>query len=71
MNKNLAVGIACLSLLLVGIGHSASAQEQAKSLSATMDVYVFPKEGQDASQQSKDEATCYEWAVGNVGADPF
>jgi hypothetical protein len=36
-----------------------------------MDVYVFPKEGQDSSQQSKDEASCYEWAVGNVGTDPF
>jgi hypothetical protein len=71
VNKNLAVGVVCLPLLLVGIGQSANAQEQAKSLSATMEVYVFPKEGQDASQQSKDEATCYEWAVGNVGADPF
>jgi hypothetical protein len=36
-----------------------------------MDVFVFPKEGQDASQQSKDEVDCYEWAVGNVGTDPF
>jgi len=42
-----------------------------KSLSATMDVYVFPKAGQDTSQQSQDEVTCYEWAVGNVGTDPF
>jgi hypothetical protein len=36
-----------------------------------MDVFVFPKEGQDASQQSKDEVECYEWAVGNAGVDPF
>ena len=71
MKKNLAVGVVCLPLLLVGFGQSAKAQEPAKSLSATMDVYVFPKDGQDASQQSKDEASCYEWAVGNVGSDPF
>lgn len=36
-----------------------------------MDVYVFPAKGQEASQQSQDEATCYEWAVGNTGSDPF
>lgn len=36
-----------------------------------MDVFVFPAEGQEASQRSKDKASCYEWAVGNVGTDPF
>jgi len=36
-----------------------------------MEVYVFPKEGQTAEQQSQDEAACYEWAVGNTGTDPF
>ena len=44
---------------------------QGQSLAATMDVYVFPADGQDASAQSKAEAECYEWAVGNVGTDPF
>ena len=48
---------------------AASAQTQ--SLGSTMDVFVFPAEGQDSSQQSKDEAACYEWAVGNTGSDPF
>ena len=42
-----------------------------KTLAATLGVYVFPAEGQEASQQSKDEADCYEWAVGNTGVDPF
>jgi len=42
-----------------------------KSLAATMNVYVFPTQGQDATQQSKDEAECYSWAVKNVGTDPF
>ena len=48
-----------------------SAQGSGQSLAATMDVFVFPSEGQDSSQQSKDEASCYEWAVGNTGTDPF
>ena len=51
---------------------SAFAQsEGSKTLAATMSVYVFPTEGQSAEQQSKDEAECYNWAVGNTGTDPF
>ena len=45
------------------------AEEQ--SLASTLEVYVFPTEGQDGSQQSKDEADCYQWAVSNTGTDPF
>lgn len=63
-----------LSIALVGavsVGLVATAQAQGQSLSSTMDVYVFPTEGQDTSQQSKDEAECYEWAVANAGVDPF
>jgi hypothetical protein len=41
------------------------------SLSAILNVYVFPTAGQDAAQQSKDEAECYGWAVQNSGSDPF
>jgi hypothetical protein len=55
----------------VSVGLAATAQAQGQSLGSTMDVYVFPAEGQDSSQQSKDEAECYEWAVGNAGVDPF
>jgi len=44
---------------------------QGQSLGSTMDVFIFPAEGQDAATQSKDEAACYEWAVGNTGSDPF
>jgi hypothetical protein len=46
----------------------ASAQ---KSVAATLNVYVFPQQGQTASVQSKDEAACYDWAVQNSGIDPF
>ncbi|HHQ48820.1 MAG TPA: hypothetical protein ENK19_08065 [Acidobacteria bacterium] len=42
-----------------------------KTLGATINVYVFPKEGQNASQQSKDEAFCYDWATKETGVDPF
>ena len=56
------------TLVLAAIPFAADAQQ---TLGSTMDVYVFPAEGQDASQQSKDEAECYEWAVGNTGSDPF
>ena len=44
---------------------------QDKTLASTIDVYVFPTEGQSSSQQSQDEAACYEWAVTNSGSDPF
>jgi len=42
-----------------------------KTLAATIDVYVFPTEGQTPEQQSTDEAACYNWAVQNTGSDPF
>lgn len=44
---------------------------QSKTLAQTVGVYVFPGDGQDATQQSKDEAECYQLAVTNSGADPF
>ena len=61
-------------LIVVAAGGAVYAGDQApaqKSLSSTIDVYVFPTKGQDASQQSKDEAECYQWAVQNTGVDPF
>jgi len=42
-----------------------------KGLAATMNVHVFPGAGQDSSQQSTEEAECYNWAVQNTGTDPF
>ncbi len=47
------------------------AQESGKTLASTLDVFVFPTEGQAADQQSKDEAECYSWATSNTGSDPF
>jgi len=50
---------------------SAFAQDPAKSIASTLDVYAFPKDGQSSEQQSKDEAACYDWATSNSGVDPF
>lgn len=44
---------------------------QSATLGASMGVSVFPAAGQDATQQSIDEAECYNWAVNNTGTDPF
>lgn len=71
--------LACGALVAVStlvIAHaqdapSQDAQPAQKSLSATLNVYAFPSDGQDAAQQSKDESECYQWAVGNAGVDPF
>ncbi len=59
-----------LAILLI-IAMPLTAQAQQQTLASTMDVFVFPAEGQDSGQQSKDEAACYEWAVENTGSDPF
>ena len=56
----------CVLLVLPVFAHA-----QGQSLASTLDVYVFPAQGQEPSQQSKDEAECYEWAVSNAGVDPF
>ena len=59
-----------ISLALVfPLGNLAQAQSQ--SLSSVMGVSVFPADGQDSTQQSKDEAECYSWAEDNSGVDPF
>lgn len=67
MYKLFVFSLVTVICLIAGAG----ANGQGQSLASTMEVYVFPTDGQDTSQQSKDEAACYEWAVGNAGADPF
>ena len=60
--------IAICSMTLAQEVQPASGQ---KTLAATLNVYVFPSEGQSSAQQSKDEGECYNWAVQNTGSDPF
>ena len=54
-----------------GIVALPAAVAQDQGLSASMNVHVFPREGQDEVQQSMDEAECYTWAVDRTGTDPF
>jgi hypothetical protein len=63
--------ILALLLTALALAATAAAEDSRKTLASTMDVFVFPAEGQDTEQQSKDEVACYEWAVGNTGSDPF
>lgn len=58
-------------LLMVLFANSVAAEAPAKTLAATIEVYVFPAKGQAADQQSKDEAECYGWAESSSGSDPF
>ena len=58
-------------LLFTIISFSFDAYAQSRSLSSTLEVYVFPKSGQVAAQQSQDEVASYERAVSNTGNDPF
>ena len=63
--------ISAFSLTLLLIPNITFGESANKSLSSTLEVYTFPQKGQDASQQSQDEAECYNWAVDNSGSDPF
>lgn len=73
MNTRTTIIIAAVVAVgLVAQAPPVTAQTAApKTLAATMNVYVFPTEGQTPEQQSVDEATCYNWAVENTGIDPF
>ena len=68
MKSSKFFSILCFALISSAFGQG---DPPGKTLASTMEVYVFPKEGQATGQQSKDEATCYEWAAGNTGNDPF
>ena len=56
------------SIAMLSMPVSAAGQQ---TLATALDIYVFPTAGQAAEQQSKDEASCYNWAVQHSGADPF
>lgn len=69
MNRRAMTGLVVAAALACTVGAEDSATQP--SLASSLDVYVFPNEGQDSSQQSTDEAACYQWAVSNSGVDPF
>ena len=66
----LLVGLLVFSLTAT-LGQGTAAPTGQKTLAATMNIHVFPADGQPPDQQSKDEAECYNWAVQNTGTDPF
>jgi hypothetical protein len=68
--ENLMLGRLVIILLSCLVAVPA-AMGQDNSLSSTMNVHVFPREGQDEIQQSMDEAECYSWSVDRTGTDPF
>jgi hypothetical protein len=61
-------GVILLTSWICPLHAQATGQQ---SLAGTLGIYVFPSQGQDAKQQSEDEAACYQWAVTNAGVDPF
>lgn len=62
---------AILGLLAVAATADAQAPPTGKTLAATINMYVFPANGQNAEAQSKDEVECYNFATTNTGSDPF
>ena len=62
---------ALIILSLIFIVQIAQSNPDAKTLASTLEIYAFPKSGQDSQQQSQDEAECYSWASNNTGSDPF
>jgi len=60
-----------LMVLVLPLAAFGQSEPSGKTLASTMDVFVFPTEGQDASQQSQDEVACYDYANTSTGSDPF
>ena len=52
-----------------GSGQTQSTGYQ-ESPAAALGVYVYPKNNQSKTQQSKDEGECYKWAKDETGIDP-
>lgn len=67
----LLLGVLFGCVLFDGAAVAQAPPPQPKTLAATLKVYVFPTKGQNAEQQSADEAKCYAWAVETTGIDPF
>ncbi len=60
-----------VTALIFSVAAYGQDEPTGKTLASTIDVYVFPTEGQESDQQSMDEVECYDWAVANSGGDPF
>lgn len=49
----------------------ASGVAYSESLSKSLNIIVYPAEGQDADQQGKDDYECFTWAKEQTGYDPM
>jgi hypothetical protein len=45
--------------------------DNATALAKQLGLYVFPAKGQSPTQQTNDEAACYNWAVQQTGINPM
>lgn len=66
MNRFAISGAICLGLATQAFGQTPPAPTLASSVGMT----AYPGKGQDATQQSKDEAECYNWSKSQSGYDP-
>lgn len=57
-------------ILLLTFGTVSYAQNSG-SISSSLDVFVFPGDGQDQAQQEADEVACFKWAKEQTGYDPM
>ena len=72
--KNASIAVTAVALLmpvLVAAQNTAEVVVVQKDVAASMDVFVFPGEGQSGEQQSTDQGECYKWAVERTGSDPY
>ncbi len=59
--------LACLIAPSITMAQMPPASSGQKSLAATLNVYVFPTQGQSPSKQSEDQASCFSWGQQNTG----
>jgi hypothetical protein len=73
MIKLLATLIVLSALAVPGMWaqETPTAPAGQKSLAAQLNVYAFPQKGQSVSQQTEDQAACYQFGVQQTGVDPF
>ena len=41
------------------------------TIASSLDLFVFPNDGQDGEQQQADEVSCFKWAKEQTGYDPI
>jgi len=56
--------------IAIGLSLSIGAIGQSTSLATSLDIFVFPSDGQDKETQENDELTCYKWAMDQTGYNP-